>query len=186
MAFRDLQDFIAELERQGELVRVAVEVDPQYEVAELVQRVIRQDGPALLFERVKGADFPLVMNLFGSSRRIEIALGRHPEEIGRELIDLVQQLNPPTLSKLWAMRGRLARARFMRPAHVSSAPVQEVVEPPRLDRLPNLWSWPRDGGPFITFGPTLTQNPAHPCAQLRPVPAAGVRCDAPPACTGRA
>ena len=47
----------------------------------------------------------------------------------------------------------------MRPAHVSSAPVQEVVEPPRLDRLPNLWSWPRDGGPFITFGPTLTENP---------------------------
>jgi len=159
MIFPDLQSFIAELERQGELVRVTVEVDPQYEVAELVQRVIRQDGPALLFERVKGADFPLVMNMFGSSRRIEIALGRHPEEIGRELIDLVQQLNPPTLSKLWAMRGRLARARFMRPARVSSAPVQEVVEPPRLDRLPNLWSWPRDGGPFITFGPTLTQNP---------------------------
>ena len=159
MAFRDLQDFIAELERQGELVRVSVEVDPQYEVAELVQRVIRQDGPALLFERVKGADFPLVMNLFGSARRIEIALGRHPEEIGRELIDLVQQLNPPSLSKLWAMRGRLARARFMRPSRVSSAPVQEVVEEPRLDRLPNLWSWPRDGGPFITFGPTLTQNP---------------------------
>jgi 4-hydroxy-3-polyprenylbenzoate decarboxylase len=159
LAFKDLQDFIAELERQGELVRVTAEVDPQYEVAELVQRIIRQDGPALLFERVKGADFPLVMNLFGSTRRIEMALGRHPEEIGRELIDLVQQLNPPTLSKLWAMRGRLARARFMRPLRVSSAPVQEVVESPRLDRLPNLWSWPRDGGPFITFGPTLTQNP---------------------------
>jgi len=159
MPFPDLQSFIAELERQGELRRVTVEVDPQYEVAELVQRVIRQDGPALLFERVKGADFPLVMNLFGSTRRIEIALGRHPEEIGRELIELVQQLNPPTLTRLWAMRGRLARARFMRPAHVSSAPVQEVVEAPRLDRLPNLWSWPRDAGPFITFGPTLTEHP---------------------------
>ena len=159
MAFADLQAFIAHLERHGELKRVKVEVDPKFEVAEIVQRVIRQDGPALLFERVKGADFPLVMNMFGSHRRIEMALGRPPEQIGKELITLVQQLNPPTLSKLWAMRGKLARARFMRPRKVSSAPVQEVVESPALERLPNLWSWPRDGGAFITFGPTLTEHP---------------------------
>jgi 4-hydroxy-3-polyprenylbenzoate decarboxylase len=159
VTFPDLQAFIRHLEQHGELKRVTVEVDPKFEVAELVQRVIRQDGPALLFERVRGADFPLVMNMFGSHRRIEVALGRPPEQIGRELIELVQQLNPPTLGKLWAMRGRLARARFMRPRRASTAPVQEVVEAPALDRLPNLWSWPRDGGPFITFGPTLTHHP---------------------------
>ena len=159
MAFADLQSFIAHLERHGELKRVTVEVDPKFEVAEIVQRVIRQDGPALLFERVKGADFPLVMNMFGSHKRIEMALGRPPEQIGQELITLVQQLNPPTLAKLWASRGKLARARFMRPRKVSSAPVQEVVESPALERLPNLWSWPRDGGAFITFGPTLTEHP---------------------------
>ena len=101
MAFADLQSFIAHLERQGQLKRVKVEVDPRFEVAEIVQRVIRQDGPALLFERVKGADFPLVMNMFGSHQRIEMALGRPPEQIGQELITLVQQLNqvsdaPPT------------------------------------------------------------------------------------------
>ncbi len=158
-AWPDLQAFVNHLERAGELRRVRAEVDPKFEVAELVQRVIRQDGPALLFERVKGADFPLVMNLFGSARRIELALGRHPQEIGEELIGLVQQLNPPSLGKLWKVRDRLWQARHMRPQVVSGGVAQEVVEEPRIDRLPSVWAWPRDGGPFITWGPTLTEHP---------------------------
>jgi UbiD family decarboxylase len=157
--YADLHQFVARLESNGELVRVTAEVDPVFEVSEIVQRVIRQNGPALLFERVKGADFPLVMNLFGSMRRIELALGRHPQEIGAELIELVQRINPPTLKGLWGARRQLARARFMRPKIVRRAPVQEVVEDPRLDRMPHLTSWPRDGGPFITWGPTLTEDP---------------------------
>ncbi len=159
--FDGLQDFVRHLEARGELLRVTAEVDPKFEVAEIVQRVIRQDGPGLLFERVKGADFPLAMNLYGSARRMEMAVGRPPEQIGRELIETFQRLNPPSLSKFWELRSTLLRARFMRPRMVSRAPVQEVVEAPRLDRLPNLWSWPRDGGPFITFGPTITHNPAN-------------------------
>lgn len=155
----DLQSYIAELERVGELRRIRVEVDPKFEAAELVQRVIRQDGPALLFERVKGADFPMVLNLYGSQRRIELALGRHPQQIGEELIGLIRRLNPPSLKAFWAARGQLLKARHMRPRLVGDAPVQQVVAAPRLDRLPNLWSWPRDGGPFITWGPTLTQHP---------------------------
>ena len=141
--------------------RVRAEVDPKFEASEIVQRVIRENGPALLFERVKGAQFPLVMNLFGSDRRIELALGRHPQEIGQELLGLIQRLNPPSLKAFWAARGQLWRARHMRPRSVGSAPVQEVVEEPRLSSLPNLWSWPRDGGPFITWGPTLTLSPAN-------------------------
>lgn len=158
--FRDLRSYLAALEAHRELVRVTAEVDPKFEVAELVQRVIRQDGPALLFEHVTGADGPLVVNLFGSDRRIEIALGRHPQEIGEGLVSLVQRLNPPSLGAFWRARAGLARARFMRPEQVAVAPVQQVVEEPRLTRLPNLWSWPRDGGPFITWGPTLTEHPA--------------------------
>ena len=111
-------------------------MDPKFEVAEITQRVIRQDGPALLFERVKGADFPLAMNLYGSARRMELALGRPPEAIGRELIETFQRLNPPSLGKFWELRATLLRARFLRPRMVRRAPVQEVVEPPRLDRLP--------------------------------------------------
>jgi len=157
--FADLQSYVAQLERTGQLRRVTVEVDPCLEISEIAQRVVREEGPALLFERVRGASFPLVMNLFGSMRRIELALGRHPQEIGRELIAAVQQLNPPSLGAFWRARGTLARARFMRPRVVGSAPVQQVVEPPALTRLPGLTTWPRDGGAFITFGPTLTQAP---------------------------
>lgn len=157
----DLRTFVAHLESLGELKRVTAEVDPKFEVGELVQRVIRQDGPALLFERVKGAEFPLVMNLFGSHRRIELALGRDPAEIGAELLGLAQRINPPSLKAFWGARTQLLRARHMRPVNVGRAGWHEVSGAPALSKLPNLWTWPRDGGPFITWGPTLTVSPAN-------------------------
>ena len=157
--FPDLRSFVESLEKSGELARVRAQVDPRLEVSEITQRVVRRGGPALLFERVRGADFPLVTNLFGSMRRIETALGRHPREIGEELLSLAERLNPPSLKAFWAARGPLARMRFARPSMQSRAPVQEIVEPPALDRLPNLTTWPRDGGPFVTWGPTLTHDP---------------------------
>ncbi len=159
MKFPDLGSYVAELERRGELKRVRVEVDPIYEVAEIAQRLVRENGPAVIFERVKGAQFPLVMNLFGSSKRVELALGRHPEEIGKELVETVQAVNPPSLKGLWSRRGVIARARHMRVRNVKSAPVQAVVEQPDLTTLPIIKTWPRDGGRFITFGPTLTEDP---------------------------
>jgi UbiD family decarboxylase len=170
--FPDLQSYVAHLERHGQLRRIRAEVDPVYEVSELVQRVIREGGagvpgwenqpgggPALLFERVKGAAFPLVMNLFGSPSRIRTVLGRDPAEIGRELVETVQRINPPSLKALWGARGFLARARHMRPRTVGRAASQELEEAPDLERLPHLKTWPRDGGRFITFGPTLTEDP---------------------------
>ena len=156
----DLRSFVDHLESVGELKRITVEVDPQYEIGELVQRVIRQDGPALLFERVKGAEFPLVMNLFGSRHRIELALGRDPAEIGPELLGLAQRLNPPSLKAFWDARVQLLRARHMRP-QIVGGPYGEVTGAPKLSKIPNLWTWPRDGGPFITWGPTITVSPAN-------------------------
>jgi 4-hydroxy-3-polyprenylbenzoate decarboxylase len=100
------------------------------------------------------------MNLFGAMDRIELALGRHPQAIGTELVETLQRLNPPSLKAMWQSREFIARARHMRPRSVRRAPVQEVVEPPALTALPHLKSWPRDGGRFVTFGPTLTQDPA--------------------------
>jgi len=158
--FGDLHGFVMHLERTGRLRRVRAEVDPVLEVAEIVQRVIREGGPALVFERPKGSPYPLVMNLFGAMDRIELALGRHPQAIGRELVATLQRLNPPSLKAMWRSREFIARARFMRPRTVRRAPVQDIVEDPRLTALPHLKSWPRDGGRFITFGPTLTQDPA--------------------------
>jgi UbiD family decarboxylase len=159
--WRDLRSYVAHLESVGELKRITAQVDPKFEVGELVQRVIRQDGPALLFENVKGAEFPMVMNLFGSHRRIELALGRDPAEIGQELLGLAQKLNPPSLKAFWENRAQLLRARHMRPSVTGNAAFAEVSGEPKLSRIPNLWTWPRDGGPFITWGPTITVSPAN-------------------------
>jgi UbiD family decarboxylase len=158
--FPDLRSFAEHLERAGLLRRIKAEVDPVLEVPEIVQRVVRERGPAVLFERPRGAAFPLVMNLFGTMERIELALGRHPHAIGSELVETLQRLNPPSLKSLWQSRAFVARSRFMRPRTVTRAPVQEVVEPPRLTSLPHVKSWPRDGGRFVTFGPTITHDPA--------------------------
>jgi 4-hydroxy-3-polyprenylbenzoate decarboxylase len=147
------------LERIGQLKRVKMEVDPVLEASEIAQRVVRQGGPALLFERPTGAQFPLVMNLFGSMERIELALGRHPQGIGEDLVQTVQRLNPPSLKGFWQSRQLLWRGLSMRPKIVSRAPVHEVAEAPDLNRLPILKCWPLDGGRFITLGTVLTQDP---------------------------
>ncbi|HEX9017175.1 MAG TPA: UbiD family decarboxylase [Chloroflexota bacterium] len=158
--FDDLQGFLAYLERQGELRRVSVEVDPELEVTEIATRVVREQGPALLFERVKGADFPLAMNIFGSERRIEMALGRHPAEIGEMLVGLAEKLNPPSLGRIWSQRGALRELLNFRVAGFRGAPPgQEVVEEPRLDRMPVLKCWPGDGGRFLTYPTVLTTHP---------------------------
>jgi 4-hydroxybenzoate decarboxylase subunit C len=159
--FADLASFLMALERAGELRRISAEVDPYLEVSEITQRVTRRGGPALLFENVKGADFPLATNIYSSMRRVEWSLGEHPRAIGERLIALYDRLNPPSVAKLWQARGELLRFRHAAPKVVTRAMSQDVVEAPRLTRLPNLTGWPRDGGPFITWGPTLTQDPRN-------------------------
>src|SRR2546426_6759269 len=105
MPFADLQKFVRYLEQQGQLERVRREVDPELEVTEITQRVVREKGPALLFERPKGSSIPLVMNLFGTMDRVRAALGRDPAEIGHELIAAAQRINPPSLKGIWESRG---------------------------------------------------------------------------------
>lgn len=157
--FNDLRSFVMALEQAGKLRRVQAEVDPVYEAPEIAQRLVRQGGPAVVFERPRGGAFPLVMNLFGAMDRIELALGRHPEEIGKDLVAAVQAVNPPSLGAFWRHRKFLLRATNMRMKRVGSAPVQEVVEEPALEAMPHTKSWPRDGGRFVTLGPTITQSP---------------------------
>jgi 4-hydroxy-3-polyprenylbenzoate decarboxylase len=159
MAFRDLQEFMQQLEANGELRRIRVEVDPELEVTEITQRVLRDGGPALLFERPKGASVPLVMNLFGTMARVRLALGREPAEIGSELLSTAQRINPPTLKALWQSRRVLQRVFFTRSPRVTSALSQEIVDQPDLTRLPVLKCWPLDAGRFITYGLVLTRHP---------------------------
>jgi menaquinone biosynthesis decarboxylase len=158
--FEDLPSFISALEKAGLLKRVAVEVDPALEITEIVTRVVKTGGPALLFEKLKGSPYPLAINLFGSEQRMEIALGRPPAEIGEELRRAAEDFFPPSLSAFWRHRGLLKRAAHMAPRRVSSGPVMDVTEPPNLDTLPILTCWPKDGGRFFTLPLVITQNPA--------------------------
>ena len=159
MPFNDLQQFIAALERNGQLKRVRVEVDPVLEASEIAQRVLIEGGPALLFERPKGSSLPLLMNVFGSPARIRLALGREPAEFGHELLEAVQRLNPPSLKAFWQSRSTVARLRHMRPGTTSRAICQEILEKPDLDRFPVIQCWPLDAGRFITFGMVITHHP---------------------------
>jgi 4-hydroxy-3-polyprenylbenzoate decarboxylase len=155
----DLRGFLRAIDAAGELRRVRVPVDPRLEITEIVQRVLRAGGPALLFERVEGSDLALAINLFGSRRRIEIALGRPPAEIGESLFRLAKDLNPPRLRALLAHRRELLAIRGMKPRVRRGGPVREVVEEPDLGRIPVLTCWPGDGGPFVTFPLVHTRSP---------------------------
>lgn len=158
--FDDLPSFLSALEKEGQLKRIPVEVDPALEITEIVTRVVKSGGPALLFEKVKGSPFPLAINLFGSERRMAIALGRPPAEIGEELQRAAEDFFPPSASSLWRNRGLLLRAAKMAPRLVSGGPVMDVTETPDLDTLPILTCWPKDGGRFFTLPLVITQNPA--------------------------
>src|SRR6059036_2112564 len=138
MPFEDLQEFVRYLEQQGQLKRVRIEVDPELEVTEITQRVLREEGPALLFEHAKGSSVPLVMNLFGTMYRVRAALGRDPAVIGQDLVTAFHKLNPPSLDAIWQSRALIKRALFTRPRKVRSAQCQEIVEAPDLSRLPIL------------------------------------------------
>lgn len=158
--FDDLPSFISALEKEGQLKRISVEVDPALEITEIVTRIVKSGGPALLFEKVKGSPYPLAINLFGSERRMEIALGRPPAEIGEELQRAAENFFPPSAASLWRNRGLLLRAAKMAPRLVSGGPVMDVTETPDLDTLPVLTCWPKDGGRFFTLPLVITQNPA--------------------------
>jgi len=156
----DLPSFIAGLERAGELKRVTVPVDPALEITEIAVRTVKEGGPALLFEKVKGSPYPVAINLFGTPRRVALALGRSPEEIGEEMARAAEDFTPPKLSALWKHRGLLWRAARMAPSRCRRGPVNEVCETPNLDEFPILTCWPQDGGRFFTLPLVITQNPS--------------------------
>jgi len=158
--FLDLQSFIRRLEARGELHRVTAEVDPELEITEIATRAVREGRPALLFENVRGSKFPLVINTLASRKRIEIALGRPPDEIGEELVSFIERMNPPSLGKLWHGRKTLMRLSKIRPKHTRNAPAQQVVEPnPDILSMPILKCWPGDAGRFITLPLVHSRDP---------------------------
>ncbi len=160
MSFPDLRAFLATLRRGNDVVEIDAPVDPVLEAAEIHRRVIAAGGPALIFRNVKGADFPLVTNLFGTPRRAEIAFGERPLRLIKRLVQLVETMMPPTPAKLWGAKDvglELIKVGLKRSR---GGPVTEVVTSDvRLDRLPAMTTWPEDGGPFITLPLVYTQHP---------------------------
>jgi len=163
MGYRSLQHFVEVLERHGELVRIREPVSPYLEITEITDRVCKKGGPALLFENVLGHQIPVLMNAFGSLRRICLALEVNDlEEIARDILSFLEAEAPDTLIKKLKLLPKLARLANIFPKTVSRAPCQEVIfreEAVDLGTLPVLTCWPLDGGPFITLPLVITHHP---------------------------
>lgn len=169
MKYRDLREFLDRLEAEGELKRIATPLDPHLEITEVCDRTLRAGGPALLFERPKGASIPLLGNLFGTPRRVALAMGQDSvqalREVG-ELLAFLRQPEPPKgLKDAWKSLPLFKRVVDMAPRTVSRAPCQAVVlASPELDlgQLPIQTCWPEDAGPLITWGLVITRGPSKP------------------------
>jgi UbiD family decarboxylase len=160
----NLRSFLETLRRENELVEINAEVDPCLELAEIHRRVIARGGGALLFKRVKGSRYPVITNLFGTPRRIELAFGRKPENLVKQMVHAAESLLPPRPRELWRARNlafeflKLGTSQISR---VRSAPILETIdEPARLDELPVLTTWQEDGGAFFTLPLVYTEHPA--------------------------
>ena len=167
MKYADLRDFLAQLELRGELKRIAVEIDPRLEMTEICHRVLKTNGPALLFEKPKGHTIPVLGNLFGTPLRVALGMGEESvtalREIGKLLAFLKEPEPPKGLKDAWQnTRPVFLQVMHMTPKERSAAACQEIVwEGAELDlaRLPVQTCWPGDVAPLITWGLTVTRGP---------------------------
>ncbi|MFC7439664.1 UbiD family decarboxylase [Laceyella putida] len=159
---KNLRTFIKQLQRENDIVEIDAPVDPHLELAEIHRRVIAEEGPALLFTNVKGSSFPVVTNLFGTSRRVDLAFGPRPERLMQQAVDMVHKLMPPTPKAIWGERQLIFELLKvgLKPVSASQAPVLETKQPQvDLSRLPVITSWQEDGGPFVTLPLVYTEHP---------------------------
>ena len=165
MPFDNLRDFIAAIEKRGELVRIKERVSPILEITEWADRVVKRSdrkGPALLFENVEGSSMPVAINLFGTLERTAFSLGvKDLDEIGDEIEALLHQRPPETLIEKLKMVPLLMKMSNFPPKRVSSAPCQAVVyqgDKIDLNMLPALKCWPEDGGRYFTLTNVFTKS----------------------------
>ncbi|HEX9802929.1 MAG TPA: 4-hydroxy-3-polyprenylbenzoate decarboxylase [Gammaproteobacteria bacterium] len=173
MKYKDLRDFIQQLEARGQLRRIGVEVDPYLEMTEIADRVLRAGGPALLFENPKGYDIPVLANLFGTPERVAMGMGEESvaalREVGKLLAYLKEPEPPAGLKDAMAKLPVFKKVLHMSPRVVKKAPCQEVVlegEEVDLSRLPVQTCWPGDVGPLITWGLVVTRGTRKPRQNL--------------------
>ena len=166
MKYKDLRDFIKQLEKQGELKRITVEVDPYLEMTEICDRVLKQGGPALLFENPKGANIPVLANLFGTPRRVAMGMGAESvtelRGIGELLAYLKEPEPPKGLKDAWEKFPVFKQVLNMAPKLISSPPCQELVrtgDEIDLGVYPIQTCWPEDAAPLITWPLVITKGP---------------------------
>ena len=158
MAYRTLCACIHDLEQHGQLLRIAVEIDPYLEMAAIQRRVYAAGGPALFFERVKDCDFPMVGNLFGTLERTRF-LFRDTLAAVRHLVQL--KIDPSAFWRSpWKYRDVPRTAWHTLPKHVRSGPI--LAHETTIGKLPQLQCWPRDGGAFITLPQVYTEDVSQP------------------------
>jgi UbiD family decarboxylase len=162
MIHENLRTFLEVLRKENEVIEISAPVDPNLEIAEIHRRVIDEEGPALLFTNVIGSSFPVVTNLFGTSRRVDLAFGPRPEQFMRQIIGAVDTLIPPTPQALWKEKELIFSLAKVGTKAVSreQAPILgSCREQEPLKGLPVLTSWQEDGGPFVTLPLVYTEHP---------------------------
>ena len=166
MIYQDLREFIAELEKRGELKRITTEVDANLEITEICRRTLDKKGPALLFENVKGSNIPVLANLFGTTGRVASAMGQEDlealRELGKLLAELKQPEPPKGLKDAFEKLPTLKKVLNMPVKLVKKGQCQEVIiegDDVDLSTLPIQTCWPGDVAPLITWGLTITKGP---------------------------
>ena len=179
MKHKDLRDFVNQLEQIGELQRVKQEVDPYLEITEICDRTLKAEGPALLFENVKGSNIPVLANLFGTPKRVAMGMGETDvealREVGRLLAFLKEPEPPKGMKDAWDKMSVFKQALNMAPRVLKTAPCQEVIiekDSVDLSVLPIQTCWPGDVAPLITWT-CDKQRPGKRTAESGYLPAAG-------------
>ncbi|WP_042165426.1 UbiD family decarboxylase [Paenibacillus gorillae] len=161
MIFNNLREFIEVLKKDNDLAIIDAPVDPYLELAEIHRRVIESEGPALLFTNVKGSSFPVVTNLFGTSRRVDLAFGPRPEALMKQIVGATDRIMPPTLKAIWGEKNLIwdMLKVGMKETPPANAPILQTLRKERpLAGLPKLTSWQEDGGPFVTLPLVYTES----------------------------
>ena len=162
MAYTNLREFIKNLEKAGELKRIKNLASPDLEITEITDRISKAVGPALLFEKVEGSKMPLLINAFGSKKRMAIALNvKNLDEIAAEIETLIHIEPPVSIMDKVKTIGMLARLAKFPPKIVKRGACQDIVHEggeASLNKLPIIKCWPKDGGKYITLPQVFTKN----------------------------
>ena len=161
MAYENLREFVSALEKAGELKRIREEVDPYLEITEINDRVVKSGGPALLFENVKGSSMPILINAYGSRKRMKLALGTDTiSNITQNYLALMDRGGGLSFMEKMKLLPKLKEIGDSFPKETKKAACQEVVvENPSFKQLPVLTTWPGDAGPYITLPMVFSRDP---------------------------